>query len=555
MTPVTNGVTYRETIGYEIENQSTRPLDVTETAPLVEIVNKSATTNSKTLLVAQCHFGQPVLPKTLLSFSPILTYIRPPSINFQAPWEPKPLVVSKNYKDVFLALFPPFFSHTRQVAFEVFLQNKLNQIQSHIKSFTLQPEQLAIHLTPLIDQQLQELKGISTNSLIDLKFFFLYEVHKLFERTQRASIFLYLLDKLLSTDPSTFALPPVFCSRKPKIRPEEALKMICAVTHQGLELLQRMRNNKSRYEKLCKKTCAIFASLIAFRGESEGTPHVYAVCGKIGEGAVKVAKLLCPISTLFGEELKVQSTPLVAKSISVENKKQCFLGRTSEFTLEATIARQCLSQGIRNILVTECIIHNQKPKLISQYCNQGTLHQYLKHTHPLKERMNIALAIVKTIHLLHTKLNYCHLDLKASNILLNRTSWGIEAFICDLSTAKPFETIKAPQKIGVVSTYPAPEFAKSQELPVAACLDLWTLGLILHNLYHNTTEAQISELAHDSLKTKEFRLAISKIHRDCQQRGTLIDTLITKLLSNNPQERPSAATVAKEIASFMNLLS
>jgi hypothetical protein len=555
MTPATNGVTYRETIGYEIENQSTQPLDVTETAPLVEIINKSATTNSKTLLVAQCHFGRLVVPKTLLSFSPILTYIRPPSINFQALWEPKPLVVSKNYKNIFLVLFPPFISHTRQVAFEVFLQNKLNQIQSHIQSVTIQPEQLLIRLIPLIDQQLQELKDISTNSLIDLRFFFLYEVHKLFEHTQRASIFLYLLDNLLSTNSSKFALPPVFYSWRPKIQPEEALKMISAVTHQGIELLQRLLNNKSRYEKLCKRTYAIFASLIAFRGESEGTPHVYAVCGKIGEGAAKVAKLLCPIGTLFGEELKVQSTPLVSKSISIENKKQLLLGPTIEFTLEATIAQQCLSQGIRNILVTECIIHNQKPKLISQYCNQGTLHQYLKQTHPLKERMNIALAIVKTIHLLHTKLNYCHLDLKASNILLNRTSWGIETFICDLSTAKPFNTIKAPKKIGIVSTYPAPEFAKSKELPVAACLDLWTLGLILYNLYYNTTEAQISELAHDNLKTREFHQAISKIHKDCQQRGTLIDTLITKLLSNNPQERPSAATVVKELAYFTDLLS
>lgn len=478
------------------------------------------------------------LPRTLLSPVPILTYVPK-----AASAEP-PLQLGNSYREIFEAIFPYFIAESRQAAFESFLQCKLPQISMNLHSTMISTNAVAL----LLEQQLHEITTISTNSLIDLKFFFLSEVKNLFYQKMQQTRFTAVITLLAATT-SSKALPAFFSSTSPPLLAMQIENILAVVAKHGPSLIKTARQSKSHYEKIKKAHIASLTSLVVYRGEKESSLHLYTACHRIDKGSYKRATLLYPLGTLYGCEPKVQCAPIVQK-LDYPKKSKILKESQASFQKEASVAQQLLAAGAQNVLSLQAITYGDKTTLLSEYCDLGTLNKYLKVPRPEIQRMKIALEVAKTVAISHSVLQLCHLDLKTANILLKSTYVGIEPRLCDFSTAERFHTSASPCITGIVSTYPAPEMSQQKQAPVAAAQDLWALGIILYQLYYNQTEGEIERLAHDHLGEPLFYEAVEGIYKICAQRGSTTDKMIMRLLAYLPEKRPPAEEVVQAISEY-----
>lgn len=115
--------------------------------------------------------------------------------------------------------------------------------------------------------------------------------------------------------------------------------------------------------------------------------------------------------------------------------------------------------------------------LLLEYCNQGTLMQYIVERKPKEEEcMKIFIQILKGFKAIHEK-DCLHRDLKPENIFINDGIFKV----ADFGLAK---TSKTGQTQCGSSYYMSPEILLQQEHDHKT--DLWSLGVILYFMMFRT---------------------------------------------------------------------
>lgn len=184
--------------------------------------------------------------------------------------------------------------------------------------------------------------------------------------------------------------------------------------------------------------------------------------------------------------------------------------------------------------------------LAYEYCNGGTLGNYLKNIHEetdlqKKERQinYIMVQLKEALEYLYTK-NVVHRDIKPDNILIHKENGEITIKICDFGFSKLYDfddidmfgNFKCEGTLCGTPIYMAPEILNNSSLSVKS--DLWSLGIIMYELLYNS-------YPYTPKNFKELQNIIEKpIYYDKKYKySTECLTLLKSLLIVNPSERIS----------------
>lgn len=225
--------------------------------------------------------------------------------------------------------------------------------------------------------------------------------------------------------------------------------------------------------------------------------------------------------------------------------------------------------------------------ILQQYCNGGDLHQYLVGSAPreatkeelkararrrskgqaeqprnlfdgsrrlsFEEIYSLFKDIASGVAYLHSN-SFIHRDLKPSNCLLNREGGQLRCLISDFGEVQPENVVrKSTGSTGTIS-YCAPEVLKSDESGhygnFTTKSDIFSLGMILYFMCFGTLPYRSSNAIQEELEDiDELRAEISDwqgFQTERRERPDLparLYTLLKRLLSRNPNERPSASEV------------
>jgi serine/threonine protein kinase len=184
--------------------------------------------------------------------------------------------------------------------------------------------------------------------------------------------------------------------------------------------------------------------------------------------------------------------------------------------------------------------------LVYEYCNSGTLGDYLKHIHreldiqKKEKQINFILNQLKeALEYLHTK-NIVHRDIKPDNILIHNINGEIVIKICDFGFSKlynfddidDFGNFKYQGTLCGTPIYMAPEILNQSSLSIKS--DLWSLGIIMYELLYNSHPYKPKNF-------KELQQTISKpIYYDKKYKYSIeCLRLLKSLLIVNPNDRIS----------------
>ena len=172
---------------------------------------------------------------------------------------------------------------------------------------------------------------------------------------------------------------------------------------------------------------------------------------------------------------------------------------------ECDVAQELEKKGVRNILHMRRVDgFDSDGSLIgtgamSEYCQEGTLHDLL-HRNPTlspEQRRNLAIEICTALDDMHTKGQYVHGDLKCANIFIQRNTGGtLHAILADFGNSSKIHT-----QTGFTSTYITPEQYENalqrQYIPSLPESDTYTLGEILSNLLFS--KSYLNRISFDAL--------------------------------------------------------
>ena len=225
--------------------------------------------------------------------------------------------------------------------------------------------------------------------------------------------------------------------------------------------------------------------------------------------------------------------------------------------------------------------------ILQQYCNGGDLHQYIIGSAPkeatkeeLKAQMrrrskgqaetpknlfpgsrqlsfdeiySLFKDITSGVAYLHSN-NYIHRDLKPSNCLLHREGGKLRCLISDFGEVQPENVVrKSTGSTGTIS-YCAPEVVKMDAAGrygnFTTKSDIFSLGMILYFMCFGTLPYRSANAIQEELEDfDELRAEISgwqgfqDERRERPDLPSRLYTLLKRLLSLSPAERPSASEI------------
>ena len=169
-----------------------------------------------------------------------------------------------------------------------------------------------------------------------------------------------------------------------------------------------------------------------------------------------------------------------------------------------------------------------------------------------KDVAMLILQLCTAIEQMHTKKEWCHLDLKTENVFVTRTKEGaFEVRLGDLATVRA-----ARESTPLCGTFIAPEmFKQTGSLPLAqTSMDLWSLGeILLQWKYNKSILAREGLMMPMPIETylEQAKVVEQKAAAIIGPNPDLLDQLIIKLFSFDPQRRPSATEVRMAVEAFV----
>ncbi len=160
----------------------------------------------------------------------------------------------------------------------------------------------------------------------------------------------------------------------------------------------------------------------------------------------------------------------------------------------------------------------------------------VRHSFSLLESLNIALALAKTLHIIHKK-NLIHADVNPKNIIYNPQTLKLQ--LIDFANAhqiiKGESFIYPPDEASANLFYISPEQTGLINQPVDHRSDLYSLGMSLYHLLlgHSPYEAiDRYELIH-----KQIALQPKPLHELDPNIPLVVSQIISKLIEKNPYDR------------------
>jgi len=192
----------------------------------------------------------------------------------------------------------------------------------------------------------------------------------------------------------------------------------------------------------------------------------------------------------------------------------------------------------------------------SPWFKEGTLENlFEKGKLQFEDALRIFIDIMTGVQKFH-KQNYAHLDLKPENVLIGKEAEKLRAALTDFGRVSELNAVYD----GAVGSliYTPPEMFNSQWHPNFS-MDIWSAGIIGYELFKGKDKNLFrfkedvnfeTEDLRDSSRFRSIRrqwqLLQQKIVKDLDE--TPINTLLKKMLSTVPEDRPTAQEVLDRLA-------
>jgi serine/threonine protein kinase len=303
---------------------------------------------------------------------------------------------------------------------------------------------------------------------------------------------------------------------------------------------------------------------------------IYLKGREIAKGHFKTVsvaiQIACPRWNAAGDEGR--QAKVLSETTMPPNKPEQLVERSNEIALHRYLrkAKREHPGSLHHFGVGRGVVNPDTGHVavITDYCNGGSLDKAIESRNPLslKEKIRIASNIASGLRELHD-LGVLHRDLKPDNFVMTKDEKGIVvgARLIDLGKASltstqqidgqehgPFTPIVMP------FSYLAPECLEARELELRderlmnPAADVYQLGISFYQLFANKSVDQLH--FHHSKSDKEYYREMAdfvlgkrgddpgkwpgmdKIPKDVQD-------MMLRMLSDDPKERPTAATVEK----------
>ncbi len=247
-----------------------------------------------------------------------------------------------------------------------------------------------------------------------------------------------------------------------------------------------------------------------------GTRKLKFFCTPIGKGSY--AKVFRVIDTETNEEFALKRLDL--------NKIEEKMAR--RINIEIEIITNLEHENI--VKCSEAIFSDKYIYLFMEYCEEGTLSDYIKKNELSEEEVHIFMTQIKNaLHYLREK-NIMHRDLKSSNILLKN---GIIK-LADFGFAKKMECNDTELAHTTCGTplYMAPEIILDNKYNSKS--DLWSVGVVFYEMIYGKYPYSSNNIVDLMKKIKtmkvDYDISMKEISQECIQ-------LMNRLLTFNPAER------------------
>lgn len=318
--------------------------------------------------------------------------------------------------------------------------------------------------------------------------------------------------------------------------------LLKAIAQHGPVLVEQAA--KDGVAKLSRKSVqGLPFSLIAIRSEDGASISLKITQRTLGQGTYKVAKGFQELS-VSSHATNESAKASIHKARAQGSSPDSLLALEKEVESEASIAKKLQKAGAKNVLHARTVKYNNKVHLFSKQCKAGSIEKYIKQRDlPKEHALRLAHEQAKTLEVLHDTCHLCHLDLKLDNIMLDGDPEDPGSLTTRLSDFGTTTATSDSVTTSCTATYPPPEMEYGgDEIPIQPSIDMWSFGVMLHQLYH--PNILLRDLAFDFQGTKRQEQLLKTIHASCSKTGDPVDQLIGKLLSVDPKIRPSAHEAA-----------
>ena len=245
----------------------------------------------------------------------------------------------------------------------------------------------------------------------------------------------------------------------------------------------------------------------------------YKIIRKIDTGATSVVYLA------------LHKPSNIQVAIKLVNKE--FFSNLDKFTRFATMLKSINHPFIAKFF--DCFESGKYICFVLEYCENGSLEDFLKKNGRLREEKARAIytQILFAVEYLHNTAHIIHRDIKPQNILFDRNN-NIKlidfGFSENFNCSKPvFDTFCG------TPLYLPPEMVNRPKYDTK--VDIWSLGVLLHYMVNGDLPFQGQSV--DEIYQKLLYSDPDYNHATSQE----VNDLIGKMLSKNPDERPTISQV------------
>lgn len=234
---------------------------------------------------------------------------------------------------------------------------------------------------------------------------------------------------------------------------------------------------------------------------------------------------------------KITNQEVAIKKISFEELPDKIKSRT---LIEINILKSLEHENI--IKFYDYKFENNNLFIITEYCNQGNLSNWLNKHKSSDEIFDKFKQIVEGINYLHSN-KIVHRDIKPQNILLHNS----KIKICDFGFSQTLtEEISMLKTICGTPIYMSPEVLNMCHYNIKS--EIWSLGILLYQIFFNVHPyGKLSSIPEYKIKLcKQPIFNKIKIFNN-QLVNNIFNDLLYKMLSFNPDLRPSSEQVLLEI--------